>query len=60
MTCILAGKTKFQFHGMELVSSNQTTATEKIQANDASVALDKESEQSPGEEVPAPVKQGTR
>ena len=57
----LAGKTKFQFQGMDLVqSSHKQTATEKIMANDASVALDKESEQSPGEDkVPARSETGT-
>ena len=57
----LAGKTKFQFQGMDLVhSSHNQTATEKIKANDASVALDKESEQSPGEDkVPARSATGT-
>ena len=53
----MSGKTQFQFHGIrDVVDKNNKNKTvqEMVKENDASIAVDKESQQSPGEEEEDP------
>ena len=48
----MSGKTQFQFQGIEVVdkSNKSKSVQQMVQENDVSIAIDKESQQSPGEE----------
>ena len=48
----MSGKTQFQFQGIEVAdkSNKSKSVQQMVQQNDVSIAIDKESQQSPGEE----------